>query len=110
MTTTQTLAPVVDDPADIMRLHTSKAIRTNKYNPTLIVNHRSFGHADEDRVVLGLVDAIEVTLTSDGRYYNQGEWHTGPEAESVYVERWDATGRIFHGFIDSVSRRLVQAG
>ena len=56
-------------------------------------------------------EADVVTLTSDGRGYIPGAWHDGPRSESVYVERWQrGLGRVFHGFIDSQSRRLVQSG
>lgn len=59
---------------------------------------------------LGAEGAEEVTLTSDGRQYAPG-WHSGDVAEWVYVERWTrGVGRTFHGWIDSVSRQLVQAG
>ena len=53
---------------------------------------------------------IEVTLTSDGRHYDRHGWHKGPTAEDVRVERWTPQGMVFHGYIDSVSRHLVQAG
>lgn len=69
---------------------------------TLIVNRR---------VGLSCIGgkAVQVTLTSDGRARLDG-WHTGPEAEWVYTERWNAAGRQFHGWLDSVSRQLTQAG
>lgn len=73
--------------------------------------HASYGrHVDEAEVLAGRATWLEVTLTGDGRGYHQGAWHTGPEAESVWVERWGPGGCEFHGWIDSVSRRLVQAG
>lgn len=51
-----------------------------------------------------------VFLTSDGRGYVEA-WHQGPEADgAVFVERWTAAGRAFHGWVDPVSRRIVQAG
>jgi len=64
----------------------------------------------ELRALLDAEVPVEVTLTSDGGRYSQNGWHTGEEAEWVQVERWTPEGRVFHGFIDSVSRRLVQAG
>ncbi len=39
--------------------------------------------------------------------------HTGPEPRPegwVIVEHWTADGQVFHGWIDSVSRRLLQVG
>ena len=68
----------------------------------LIVNHR---HAVGDD---GTPEFV--TLTEDGRFYSEDGWHADPEDKCVYVERWTAKGREFHGFIDSVSRKLVQAG
>ncbi len=55
--------------------------------------------------------ARSVVLTSDGRYAEVA-WHSGAEAEAapVFVERWDGSGRAFHGWADAESRRLVQAG
>lgn len=54
--------------------------------------------------------AASAVLTADGRGYDTSGWHDGPEADSVYVERWTAEGRAFHGWIDSATRQLVQAG
>ena len=56
------------------------------------------------------VPPVEVTLTSDGRHYNRQGWHEGPTAEDIRVERWTPQGMVFHGYLDSVSRKLVQAG
>jgi hypothetical protein len=45
------------------------------------------------------------------RWVVTSRWHEGePSDETVYVERLTAEGRAFHGFIDSQSRLLVQAG
>ena len=60
--------------------------------------------------MIDFTPAQSATLTSDGRYAITNEWHTGPEAEWVQVQRWDTTGRAFHGFVDSVSRKLLQTG
>jgi hypothetical protein len=51
-------------------------------------------------------------LSQDGGFFSTSVWHEGPEAETVYVERWNVeTGqREFHGYVDSVSRKLVQTG
>jgi len=52
----------------------------------------------------------EVALSSDGVYWIS-DWHAGPEAdEAVYVERLSAGRRIFHGWVDKASRRIVQSG
>lgn len=65
---------------------------------------------DAEDAVRGRVLPVSVRLSSDGRAWTS-EPHFGPETgEVVYVERWTPGGRAFHGFIDSVSRRVVQAG
>ena len=65
---------------------------------------------DVDDVLAGQATPIEATLTADGRSY-RAEWHEGPESgEAIYVERHDATGCVFHGWIDQTSRKIVQAG
>ncbi len=80
---------------------------------TVTTQRASYGHQPEAAVLAGIATAIEVTATSDGRGY-VAEWHDenvdGAFADSVYVERYSPMGREFHGFIDSVSRKLVQTG
>jgi hypothetical protein len=54
-----------------------------------------------------------LVVTGDGLGHDDSAWHSGPEAPNpVYVERMNgATGQVlFHGWIDPVSRRLVQSG
>ncbi len=75
--------------------------------------HASFGKITNEEFEAGAT-AVEVTATSDGGRY-VADWHReeldGAFAdESVYVERYTAAGREFHGFIDKVSRKIVQAG
>ena len=71
----------------------------------------SYGVVPVEDVMSGRAQVIEVTATSDGRsYMRNGGWHTGPEADAVYVEVYSDRGREFHGWIDSVSRKLVQSG
>lgn len=77
---------------------------------TLVVNQRSFGRVSVESVLDGTATAGEVTLTTDGRGAVTSEWHTGPEAEWVFVERWSTAGRVFHGWVDSGSRKLLQTG
>lgn len=82
--------------------------------PEMTVVGLSYGVVPVESVLDGSAKPVEATLTSDGRTYWQG-WHK-PEADgpfsddSAYVERWDATGRAFHGYVDSVSRKLTQTG
>ncbi len=78
----------------------------------LVVNQITYPRATPiEKVLDHSARAESVTLTSDGRSYYQGGWHEGETyGDSVYVERWTAEGRVFHGFVDSVTRKLVQAG
>ena len=58
-----------------------------------------------------LADRAEVvTLTADGRGVDLTEWHTGAEGEWIYFERIAADGTGSHGWVDSESRKLLQAG
>jgi hypothetical protein len=87
----------------------------NQDGMTLIVNYRLWpqGTSDDD-VIENRVPSILTELTSDGRFAVTNEYHQGDEANWVYVERWENqdgnTVRTFHGWIDSVSRCLLQAG
>ncbi len=94
--------------ADILTTPCGSTVDTGA-GPGLIVHQRVF----PDGTTLGNIkagaSASQVVLTGDGRRY-EAYWHTGPEAEWVYMERWNADGREAHGWIDSVSRRLLQAG
>jgi hypothetical protein len=74
------------------------------------VVHVSYGIVPTEDVLSGKAKPVEATLTGDGRTYDPRGWHSGPEAESVRVERWSTRGLEFHGFIDSASRKLVQVG
>lgn len=81
----------------------------------LIVAVRAFPtDADADAIVSGKVAPASVIATADGGAAIIGEFHSGPEADWVYVEQYarigDAEARTFHGFVDSESRKLVQAG
>lgn len=78
-------------------------------NGPLVVNQLAWGEGVTPEM-LDFTPADVAVLTADGRHANTGEWHTGPEAEWVYVERWGVRGREFHGFIDSASRKLLQTG
>lgn len=100
-----TNTPTTTDILTILRLRCGEDVYTIEPNIKLTVVKR------EGLQGLGIWEPCEVvTMTSDGRRYDRGEWHSGPEAESVYVERWNRDGRIFHGWIDRRTRRLVQAG
>lgn len=54
--------------------------------------------------------AERVMLSADGRHWIDG-WHRGPETgQPVYVEQHTCGGAVFHGWIDSISRLIVQTG
>lgn len=80
---------------------------------SLFVNHLSYGaHVDVDEVLARTAQPEEATLTSDGRSAHTHAWHEGPAADDewVRVERYSHRGMEFHGFVHSVSRRLLQTG
>lgn len=76
----------------------------------LVAVQRTFGVVPVESVLDGTAVAESVTLTSDGRGALTTTWHEGPENAWVFVERWTPAGRVFHGFVDSVTRKLLQAG
>jgi hypothetical protein len=76
----------------------------------LTVNHRTWPVGTSWEAIEAGLPAAEATLTGDGRHYDRRGGHEGPVAEWVYVERFSARGREFHGWIDSASRKLLQAG
>ncbi len=79
--------------------------------PLLTVSRVGYGDAELDRVLDGTADAEVVILTEDGRVAITSEWHSGSSERAVYTERWEAgRGRMFHGWVDADSRKLVQAG
>lgn len=56
-----------------------------------------------------------IVLTQDGRRADTSAWHRtdvdGPATgDDVFVERYSAAGREFHGYVDPVSRKLTQTG
>jgi hypothetical protein len=94
-------------------MRTGEAHRTG-FGGWLIVNQCSYGKVDVDSVLNHTADVQEAILTEDGAGANTREWHStlldGPSEHSVYVERWTPKGRQFHGYVDSVSRKVVQTG
>lgn len=82
--------------------------------PALRISQRSYAiGSDVDDVVAGLVAPDSAIATADGRHMANG-WHAGAEAEWIYFERYAiADGNVAmvaHGWIDSASRQLLQAG
>ena len=90
-------APVETAGTDLFRKPCGSLHYSPSYGADLMVCHRGD--------VVGAV-ARSVRLSADGR-----SWipvlHDGPEADPVYVEEHCADG-AFHGWVDSVSRRIVQ--
>lgn len=63
-----------------------------------------------DALLARTVPVDRYTATADGRSYI-AEWHRGAESgDAVYVERVEHGAVVFHGWIDPISRRIVQAG
>lgn len=61
-------------------------------------------------------DTAQIDASSDGKRFVQS-WAGAGEmrGESVYVESWLDRGdmcfeRVFHGYVDSISRKVVQIG
>lgn len=60
--------------------------------------------------------AYLAAATQDGRRVYYGEWHReeidGPydAREAVYAEVYAEIGRVFHGWIDARTRKVVQSG
>lgn len=85
-------------------------VRTG-FGGAVAVTRRDFGKARADLVMAGKVAPIQILATEDGRAASLSEWHQGdPTGYSVYVELWEPAGRVFHGYVDPTSRRLVQTG
>lgn len=76
----------------------------------LTVFNLNYGReASVEDINSGQAVPVEAIASQDSRGVI-AEWHTGPEAEWVYYERYDSNGRTSHGWVDSDSRRIVQAG
>lgn len=63
-------------------------------------------------LIVAKSDAEGIVATGDGGPY-VSKWHQGTrsKADDVYVERHNFAGlRVFHGWIDADSRKLVQTG
>lgn len=105
--------------AEVLAARLGQEVVTVEDGIRLRVNGKGYGKAsdrdmDEDVFLAAVLDETlqpaEVTLTMDGRAAFTSEWHQGPETDWVFVERWTPLGRVFHGWVDSASRRLLQAG
>jgi hypothetical protein len=116
----QALIDLIQAEFDYTRSHVStmrlgEGYRTG-FGGWLIVNTLSYGNAvSMESVIAHEAPVLEAILTEDGRMVNLDEWDDGRlpldgESQSVYVERWTPEGRMFHGYVDSVSRKVVQTG
>lgn len=82
---------------------------------TLQVSQRSWKRgADEAAIIAGLLCPDSAIATQDCRRADLSAWHEGPVTDEVFYERYELVDglviRRSHGWIDSVSRKLVQAG
>lgn len=62
-----------------------------------------------EQIQAGDAEPIGFVASSDGRSV-QTLWHDGPAAGEAYYERFEHGARVAHGWVDSVSRRIVQTG
>lgn len=101
---------------DLIQTPLRESFVSPKSGITLIACGGSFGMVDEEDVLNGTAKRVEVRASQDGRHFHRGVWHDGPESdESVWVEVWeyDSIRRpvcVFHGCVDSVSRKITQTG
>lgn len=82
--------------------------------PMLTVQQVSYGLAALADVQAGTARPIEATATEDGRpalpAFHRPDVDGDESADAVYYERYAVGGRISHGWVDRVSRRIVQTG
>lgn len=75
----------------------------------LKVNHVTYGTHDVAEVLAGTAVATAATATQDGRGVIL-EWETELGGEEIFYERYGPAGREAHGWVDAVTRKLVQTG
>lgn len=80
----------------------------------LIVNSVSYGQDRPgllDEIIAKTALPVGLVATEDGRGYVNA-WHEGPSDIDVWVyfERYENGSRVAHGYIDPVSRKIVQTG
>lgn len=94
----------------VSEMNTRTQVFSPKVGHNLTVAQVSYGKVAVEDVLSGKAKAIEARLSADGRSW-WSEWHQGESSgRECYVERYDETGLVFHGWIDQDSRRIVQAG
>jgi hypothetical protein len=98
---------------DLSALKCRDQFPSTEYGEALIVNQLSYGKVPVADVLAGTAAVQEIVATGDGKSYI-AQWHDGEVAGEVYCERWELRAgvafRAFHGWLDSVSRKIVQAG
>jgi hypothetical protein len=103
--------------SEILNLKCGERFVSPKSGVTLTVNGGSFGIVPVEDAISGKAPRILMNASQDGRRIDRS-WHKqedGPETESVWAEVWerDTIGRavcVFHGTVDSVSRKITQVG
>ncbi|HTU78525.1 MAG TPA: hypothetical protein VMF09_07180 [Solirubrobacteraceae bacterium] len=96
---------------DVSSLTLGDAVWSPNAGRELRVVGLSYGRVPTEEVLAGRARPIEARLSADGRSFESRTWHRGDACgEEVYVERITAEGCMFHGFIDSETRHIVQAG
>lgn len=99
--------------SDLLQTPLRESFVSPKSGITLIACGGSFGRVPEEDVLNGTARRVEMRASQDGRGFTQA-WHDGPEAESVWAEIWttdvDGPVCVFHGCVDSVSRKVTQVG
>jgi hypothetical protein len=89
-----------------------RAVRTGFGGAVVPVAATYPANVAEDAVVARTAVPEHILATEDGLWAEPLVWHDGPESseDSVYYERWESGVRVGHGYVDRVSRRLVQSG
>lgn len=98
------------DPVDVQTLRIGDQVYSPNIMAEMPVVQLGYGHVTYDEVRSGTAKPITAYLAQDGRSFAMN-WHRGdPSGDAVYVERRDAEGCSFHGWVDPTSRQLVQVG
>lgn len=99
---------------DLLNIPVGQQFVSPKSGITLTVNGGSFGQVPVESVLSGEAKRIEMRASADGQRIVQG-WHDGTESDQqVWAEIWtidiDGPVCVFHGTVDSQSRRITQVG
>ena len=100
---------------DFTSIELRSTVESPNYGGTMTIVGTSYPIGTTlDEIERRVVRPEFVMLSADGRHWIDG-WHRadrhGPESDdAVYVERHTLGGCVFHGWVDAVSRRVVQTG